>query len=124
MVQHLLSRFIIRWAVSSFGLFIATGLLGSDNFGIGDNFTSQILIAGLVLSLVNMAIKPVLILLSLPAIILSLGLFMLVINGFAILVASWIDSAIYVRNFGIAIVVGLVLGLVNLLVTKVIEEVK
>lgn len=117
-------RFLVRWAVSSLGLFIATGILGSNNFGIGDNFTSQILVAGLVISLINMAVKPILIVLSLPAIILSLGLFMLVVNGLVVLIASWIDSAIYVRNFWIAMVVGIILGLVNLLVTKLMKEVK
>lgn len=117
-------RFILRWAVSCLGLFIATGLLGSNNFGIGDNFTSQIIVAGLVLSLVNMAIKPLLIVLSFPAIVLSLGLFMLIVNGAVILLASWIDSAIYVRDFGIAVVVGIILGLVNFLVTKLLEEYK
>lgn len=124
MTRHLIARFIVRWAVSALGLFIASGILGSNNFGIGDNFTSQILVAGLVLSIVNMAVKPVLIILSLPAIILSLGLFMLIVNGLVILIASWIDSAIYVRNFWIAIVVAIILGLVNLLVTKLMEEVK
>lgn len=119
-----MARFIVRWAVSCLGLAIATGILGTNNFGIGDNFSAQILIAGLVLSLVNMAIKPLLIVLSLPAIILSLGLFMLVVNGLVILIAAWIDNAIYVRNFGIAVVVAIILGLVNLLAAKLMKEIK
>ncbi|HEU5004494.1 MAG TPA: phage holin family protein [Candidatus Saccharimonadales bacterium] len=122
MTKHLLTRFLLRWAVSSLGLFIAAGILGDNNFGIGDNFTGQVLIAGLVLSIVNMAIKPFLIILSFPAIVLSLGLFMLIVNGAVILLASWIDNAIYVRNFGVAIVVGIILGLVNFLVTRILED--
>ena len=80
--------------------------------------------AGLFLALVNMALKPILVILSFPAIIFSLGLFMLVLNGFLILIASWLYSPLYVKNLGVAIVAGIIVGLVNFLVSKVLEDVK
>jgi uncharacterized membrane protein YvlD (DUF360 family) len=49
---------------------------------------------------------------------------MLLLNGFIILVVHWIYSPLYVKNFGVAIIAGIIVGLVNLLVTKVLEDVK
>jgi putative membrane protein len=116
------SRFLVRWLVTSLGLYVAAALLGESHLDIEGHW-GTLLIAGFFLALVNMALKPLLIVLSFPAIILSLGLFMLVVNGFLILVASWIYHPLYVRGLGTAIVAGIIIGLVNYLVTRILEEV-
>ena len=116
------SRFLVRWLVTSLGLYVAAALLGQNHLDIKGQW-GTLLIAGFFLALVNMALKPLLIVLSFPAIILSLGLFMLVVNGFLILVASWIYHRLYVRGLGAAIVAGIIIGLVNYLVTRILEEV-
>jgi putative membrane protein len=67
-------------------------------------------------------IKPFLVLISFPAIILSLGLFMLVLNGFLVLLVSWLYDPLYVKNLGVAIVAGVIIGLVNYLVSRVLKE--
>jgi putative membrane protein len=121
MTKHFLTRFAVRWIVSGLGLWIAAALLGAERLSVGDSW-GTVAVAGFVLALVNMAVKPLLIVLSFPAIILSLGLFMLIINGLTILIASWIYSPLFVKNLGIAIVAGIILGLVNFLVTRVLEE--
>lgn len=122
MLQHFLTRFAVRWAVSSLGLWIASGLLGPDRLSVGNTWVT-VLGAGFFLALVNMAVKPVLVILSFPAIILSLGLFMLVLNGFLILIVHWLYSPLYVKNLGVAIVAGIIVGLVNFLVSKVLEDI-
>ncbi len=114
------ARFIIRWFVSSLGLWIAAALLGS---GITYNERFRVIIvSGLLLALVNTIIKPIVILLSLPAILFSLGLFMIVINGLMVLIVSKLYSALHVTNFGAAMLAGMVIGLVNYLVTTILEE--
>lgn len=123
MMRHFLVRFVIRWFVSSLGLWIAAALLGSDRLSVGQG-AGTVMVAGLFLALVNMALKPILVILSFPAIIFSLGLFMLVLNGFLILIAHWLYSPLYVKNLGVAIVAGIIVGLVNFLVTKVLEDIK
>ncbi len=120
-MQYFLIRFAIRWAVSSLGLWIAAALLGPAHLSVGNRWT--IVVAGLFLALVNMALKPLLIILSFPAVILSLGLFMLVINGFLILIASWLYSPLYVENLGWAILAGVIVGFVNFLVTQILEDI-
>jgi len=114
-------KFLIRWLVSSLGLWIAAALLGPDKLSVGGRWGAWI-IAGFFLALVNMLLKPLLVFLSIPALLLTLGLFMLVVNGFMILVVSWIYSPLYVKNFGVAIVAGIMVGLVNFLVSRILED--
>jgi putative membrane protein len=122
MLKHFLSRFLIRWVVSSLGLWIASAILGSSRLSVGHSF-GTVIAAGFFLALVNMAIKPVLVILSFPAIILSLGLFMLILNGFIILLAHWIYHPLRVSSLGVAIIAGIIVGLVNFLVTKILEDI-
>jgi len=121
MAKHLLTRFLTRWIVSGLGLWIAAALLGSDRLNISSGFWG-VFGAGFFLALVNMAIKPLLVILSFPAIIFSLGLFMLVINGLTVMIASWIYSPLYVKSLWVGIVAGIILGFVNYLVSRILED--
>jgi putative membrane protein len=121
MVEHVLARFAIRWLVSSLGLWIAAALLGPERLSVGDGW-GTVIGAGFLLALVNMALKPLLVILSFPAIILSLGLFMLVVNGLLILIVHVLYSPLYVKNLGVAIVAGIIVGFVNFLVTQIAES--
>lgn len=114
-------RFLIRWFVCSLGLWIAAGLLGSTRITFNNDFDA-IIISGLVLALINIFLKPLVVLLSLPAILLSLGFFMLIINGLMVFLASKLYTQLHVTNFWAAIFAGLVIGLVNYLVTAILEE--
>src|SRR3990167_1308245 len=114
-MSPILLGFGVRWFVSALGLWVAASLLGSSRLSIGVGL-GTVAGAGLFLALVNMALKPILVILSFPAIIFSLGLFMLVLNGFLILIASWLYHPLYVKNLGVAIVAGIIVRVVNLLV--------
>ncbi len=114
------SRFLLRWFVSSLGLWVAAGLLGERI--TYESRLGVIVFAGLILALVNMVIKPIVVILSLPAILFSLGLFMIVINGLMVLLVSRLYPNLYVSNFGAAMLAGMVIGLVNYLVTTILEE--
>lgn len=120
-MQSILVGFGVRWLASTLGLWIAAAVLGSTRLSVGDNWET-VVAAGFFLALVNMFFKPLLVVLSFPAIILSLGLFMLVVNGLLILLASWLYNPLYVKNFGVAIVAGIIVGLVNYLVSRVLED--
>ncbi len=122
MKEDKLFKFGVRWLASTLGLWIASGILGSDRLSVGSKWTTVVL-AGLFLALVNMALKPLVIFLSLPAIIISLGLFMLVVNGFLIMIASWLYSPLYVKSLGVAVVAGIIVGVVNLLVSRTLKDI-
>ncbi len=96
-------------------------LLGPDRIAY-DGGVFVILIAGLVLAIVNTILKPIIVMLSLPAILFSLGLFMIIINALMVLVASWFYSRLEVEGFGTALMAGIIIGLVNYLVTAILEE--
>ena len=113
-------RFLLRWLVCSLGLWIAAGLL--SNSVSYENRVGVIIMAGLLLAGINAILKPILVLLSLPAILVTVGLFMLVINGLTVYLASKLYSPLHITNFGAAIVTGVIIGLVNYLVTAILEE--
>jgi putative membrane protein len=119
--QNIWMQFFVRWLVSSLGLWIAAALLGPERLSVGGRWGAWVG-AGFFLAVVNMFLRPLLIFLSLPALLLTLGLFMLVVNGFLILLVSWIYDPLYVKNLGVAIVAGMILGLVNWLVSHVLED--
>jgi putative membrane protein len=114
-------RFILRWFVCSLGLWIAAGFLDgriaySSRLGV-------IVVSGFILAVVNSVIKPFVVLLSLPAILFSLGLFMIVINGLMVMLASKLYHPLQVTSFGAAMLAGVVIGLVNYLVTTIVEDI-
>jgi len=113
-------RFLLRWGVCALGLWISAGLLG-DKISYQNRF-SVVIIAGLVLAIVNMVIKPIIVILSLPALLFTLGLFMIVINGLMVLLVSKIYGSLDVANFWSAALAGMIIGLVNYLVTAIVEE--
>lgn len=113
------ARFLLRWFVCSLGLWIAAGLLGS-----GINYQSKmgvVIIAGLILAVINVIIRPIVVILSLPAILLSLGLFMIVVNGFMVFLVSKLYTPLHVHDFWAAMLAGIIIGLVNYLVTAILE---
>jgi len=121
MNHGLLYRFFVRWLVCGLGLWVAAGLLGS-----GVDFTSDnlgvVVLAGLFLAIINSIIRPVIVILSLPAILFSLGLFMILINGLMVYLASRLYAPLEVTNFWMAVLAGMIIGLVNYLVTTVLES--
>jgi len=123
MTKHLVGQFLIRWLVCGLGLWVAAAILGAERLSIASGWDG-VAGAGFLLAVVNMAVKPLLVLVSFPAIILSMGLFMLVLNGLTILIVSWLYSSLYVKNLWAAILAGIILGLVNYLVTRVLEDLK
>ncbi len=115
------SRFLLRWVVSVVGLWIASELLGNESISYGGRF-GAVVFAGFILAVVNTFIRPLVVFLTLPAVLLSLGIFMVVINALMILVAAWIYGPLEVSGFGVAMITGLVIGLVNWLLSAFFEE--
>jgi len=116
-----LGRFLVRWFVCGLGLWIAASILGPDRIAYGNSLV-VIVVAGLILAVINTVIKPLVVILSLPALLFSLGLFMIIINALMVLLASKFYDDLTVNNFGDALVAGIVIGLLNYLVTAVLEE--
>ncbi len=108
--------FIIRWAFNSFGLWVAVRIIGSGYTG-GESLSTVTVfaIAGLVFSVVNAVVRPIVTILALPAIALTLGLFMLVINGLMVYLSLALTPVLSM-TFGNSILAGIILSLVNYIV--------
>lgn len=118
--QNLIYRFCIRWLVSGLGLWIAAAIL---NDSISYNHQIEVvIIGGLILAAINAIIKPIVVILSLPAILFSLGLFMIVINGLMVMLAAWIYDPLDVSSVWSAMFAGMIIGVVNYLVTTIMED--
>lgn len=112
------AQFLIRWGLNTAGLFIASLFLK----GISYSEQSHVLvIAALILSIINALIKPFIVILSLPALVLTVGIFSIVINGFMVYLAHLIYQPFQVSTFGTAILAGLVVGLVNYILTRILD---
>ncbi|MGC1176624.1 MAG: phage holin family protein [Candidatus Saccharimonadales bacterium] len=113
-------RFLTRWFVCSLGLWIAASFLSSSI--TYDSKLRVIIIAGLLLAVINVVLKPILVIFSLPAILFTLGLFMVIINGLTVFIASKLYGPLHITNFWAAVFAGMVIGLVNYLVTAILED--
>lgn len=118
--QSFIYRFLVRWLVCSLGLWIAAGFL-SAHITYNDNFW-VIVMAGFILAIINAILRPIIVIFSLPAILLTLGLFMVVINGLMVFLVSKLYSPLEVDNFWAAMLAGMIIGLVNYLVTAILEN--
>ncbi len=100
---------IINWLVATIAIIISAYLLpGVRVAGFG-----SALVAAVVLGIINAFIKPILILLTLPINILTLGLFTLVINALIIILAADIVPGFKVDGFWWALAFSVVLSIVN-----------
>ncbi len=110
----------MRWAGSSLGLWLAAALLSSHiDYG---NSAMAIIGAGFILAILNALLKPLLVLLTLPAVILTLGLFTIIINGLVVYIASGLYAPLHITSFWAAVFAGIVIGLVNYLITALLED--
>jgi len=113
--------FILRWILNSFGLWVAVRLFGT---GYSDQQLAEgvwvFLFAGLIFSIINTILKPIVIILSLPAILLTLGLFTVIVNGFMVYVSLLLAPGLHM-TFWNSVLTGIVLSLVNYIVSSALE---
>lgn len=103
--------FVIRWLINSGALFLADYLIA----GIHVESLPVLFIAALVLGLLNAIVRPILFWLTLPLTILTLGLFLLVLNGVMLALTAWLVPGFGIDTFGAAVLGALVLSVVGFL---------
>ncbi|NJC87282.1 MAG: phage holin family protein [Desulfuromonas sp.] len=110
--------FLIQWVVSGLAIIITAYLLP----GVAVGGFLAALVTALILGLINAIIRPILILLTLPLNILTLGLFTLVINALLIMLAAAIVPGFAVRGFWWAFLFGIVLAIVNFALSPLLKS--
>lgn len=112
-----------RWLISGLGLLVAVAVLPGLHYEGGP---LGFVILALILGLLNALLKPILAFLTCPLLLVTLGLFMLVLNAVLLLAASYLGRSIgirfYVDGFGSAFFGGIVVSVVAFLATALIRD--
>jgi putative membrane protein len=117
--------FVIGVVINAFAVWVAVGVVGGLSF---DGDVWKLLLIALILGLVNAAIKPVLKMLSLPLIVLTLGLFILVINWAMFALVVWLagparlDLGLASTGFVATFLGALIISLVSWAASTVIKD--
>lgn len=117
-----MQRLILRWAINAVAVWAAVALLpGVDAAGVVD-----ILVVALIFGLANALIRPILKLLTCPLIILTLGLFTLVLNALMFWLAGWLGANLgfgfWVDGFLSAFLGGLIVSAVSVVLTLILKD--
>lgn len=119
--QRIWAVMVVRWVLNSLGLWVAVSLLGSSDTDLGTTSAVVVfLVAGLIFSIVNSVLKPIVIILSLPAILLTLGLFTLIVNGLMVYITLALAPEVSM-TFGASILAGIIMSLVNYIVSNAFD---
>jgi len=111
-------RIVITWIANSLSIMFVAWLVGAVSVdSVRDAF-----IAGAVLTLVNAIVRPLLVVLTLPLTILTLGLFYFVITGFCLWLASRIVPGFVVHGLFMTIVASILIGLCSAVISKVLTK--
>ncbi|MEU6545619.1 phage holin family protein [Streptomyces sp. NPDC046859] len=123
-----MKNFVVKTIANAGALAVAVWLI-DDITLTGDSTGKEIatlLLVALLFGLVNVVVKPVVKLLSLPLLILTLGLFTLVVNALMLLLTSWladkVDLSFHVEGFWTAVLGGLIISIVSWALNVVLPD--
>jgi putative membrane protein len=111
-----MNGFLIRAAVVAVGLWVASGIVPGISFAS----TGTLIWTALALGVVNAFVRPIMILLTFPITILTLGLFLLVINGLMIELVAHFLTGFHVEGLGSAILTSLVVSLTSGVISSLV----
>jgi putative membrane protein len=112
----MLRRFIVTWFFNIVALWVAAKLVEGVGYG---NDEWILVVAALVFSIVNIFVKPLVILFTLPLVILTLGIALFFVNLLMLYLTSWIVDDFSVDSFGAAILATIIVWAVNTLLEAV-----
>ncbi|MCD6065470.1 MAG: hypothetical protein K0S33_296 [Bacteroidetes bacterium] len=113
-------RFILKIIISTIAVLITAYLLPGVN--VEDNSFFTALLVALVLAFMNTIIKPILVILTIPITVFTLGLFILVINAAIIIWASRLVDGFHVEGFWRALLFSLILSVVTWFLEKILGD--
>jgi putative membrane protein len=117
MIKKQITLFLLRWLVSSTAMWVCITWFG--HITEGTETVWLYVTAGLIFSLVNTVVKPILTILSLPFIILTMGIFVLILNAAMVGLTIWLLPHV-TMTFGSAVLSSIVISVINLLVNLLV----
>jgi len=111
-------RLLLRFLLNALALWVAAWLIP----GIYLASPAAAIIAGIVLGFVNAIVRPVLVLLTLPVTLITLGLFIFIINAICLALTAWVVPGFTIDGFGSALLGALVVSVVSWLLNGLLVE--
>jgi len=108
--------FLVRLAINALGLYLADALLAG--FAIAG--TGSLIIAALLLGVVNAIVRPVLVILTLPITLVTLGFFLLIVNGISLALVAWLIPGVTVAGLWSATIAALIVSVTSWLTSAFI----
>jgi putative membrane protein len=118
MASEMLMWIVFSWLSNVVALFVASWIV--PGVGYGDDFW-VLFVAGLVFAVVNIFVRPLVILLALPAVILTLGVALLLINTFMLYLTDWIVPSFETGSFWSTLGAAVIVWIVNLVIDLVLK---
>ena len=112
-------KLLVRWVCNVVALFVAAWVLSGISYG--DQWWT-LFIAAAVFTLVNAWVKPMLTILSIPFIVVTLGLFYFLINVFMLYLTDWIVPDFEIRTFWWAVLAAIIVSIVNGMLSMVLPD--
>jgi putative membrane protein len=101
--------FLLRAVITAAGLWLATRWVP----GVHIDTTTTLLLAGLLLGVVNAIVRPIAFILTLPVTIVTLGLFLFVLNALMVWLVAWMVPGFHVRGFKAALLTAIIVWIVG-----------
>lgn len=110
--------FLFRWFLCSFSLWIVIQLFGHESTSSLAGSIATYLLAGLIFSFINAIVKPVIFVLSIPFVLVTMGLFTILINGFMVWLTIVLAPNLHMSFFW-SIISSFVLSLINYVLNNI-----
>ena len=117
--------FVLRWIITAVAVAAAVWMVPGVEVSSATESWVGVAVFALFLALLNMSIKPILQILSLPITCLTLGIFYLIVNTFMLYLASWLatglfDTGLVISSFGSAFVASIVISVVSAILNSIV----
>ena len=104
-------RLLLKWLINATAFYLAASFMPS----VWVDSPEALVVAAIVLGLVNLTIRPLLLLLTIPVNLLTLGLFTLVINTWMVMMAGYLTRGVTINGFWAAFWVALIISVLNMI---------
>ena len=115
--MNLIASFLLRWALTTLPLWVASYLFRGVTFDSAET----LIISGLLLGLVNAVIKPLIIILTLPITVITLGLFIVVINTAILFLVQWLVPGFRIADVGTGVLLALFISVFSFVVNRFVR---
>jgi putative membrane protein len=111
---------LLRWILNTLALFVVVQLVPGFHY----RSIVSLAIAALILGLLNAIVRPILFFLTLPLTIVTLGLFLIVLNAIMLELTAWLSPGFRIDSFGAAVIGAIVLAIVSWITNRIGREPK